>query len=329
MILLKNYGGVYFLTLLFLNLRKSMTVKNPSLSGIFFGLVAGALWGFPFLVPQLLSNYSAFDITVGRFVFFGCISLLEIRALLRIWSVLTRNEKITWLMLSAGGFWFYTLVLFFGVQSTGGILSSLVLGLLPLSISIFGSKRHELDRQNIIGLLLICVGILCTTLGSPANDLAGVPSHTPLFWKGVAALFFCLLLWSWYAIRSSRLLQSMPQVSSRMFSSAMGVLSLLFLLPPILRNDKWQLFTFDHPEFLLWSMVLGLGSSWLANWFWNLCSKSCPPRVFGPLMVSEAIFALLYTYLYWQRGPSGLETLGIAAYGFGVFVALKPRKLTQ
>lgn len=38
--------------------------------GVLSGLCAGALWGFVFLVPKLLVNYSSADIALGRYVVF-------------------------------------------------------------------------------------------------------------------------------------------------------------------------------------------------------------------------------------------------------------------
>ena len=46
------------------------------LMGILAGLGAGAFWGIVFLVPEILTGYTAVDIAFGRYVVFGTISFL-------------------------------------------------------------------------------------------------------------------------------------------------------------------------------------------------------------------------------------------------------------
>src|ERR1035437_3273043 len=121
---------------------KTRTQKHLSL-GILAGISTGLFWGIPFLVPQILTNYSSLEISFGRFFFFGVISLFFFRKVFEIIRKLSNRDRFILFLLSASGFWFYSTLLFWGVQATDGIISSLIIGLLPISIPLFTFGRKN------------------------------------------------------------------------------------------------------------------------------------------------------------------------------------------
>ena len=79
--------------------------KNLSL-GILAGISTGVFWGIPFLVPQLLTNYTSLEIAFGRFFFFGFVSLFFIKKVWGIIQKLSGADRLMLFLLSASGFWF-------------------------------------------------------------------------------------------------------------------------------------------------------------------------------------------------------------------------------
>ena len=71
-----------------------------------------------------------------------------------------------------------------------------------------------------------------------------------------------------------------------------------------------------------WSATLGLLSSWLATWLWNLASGRIPGEMLGYLIVSETVFGLIYAMLAAWHLPSSLEILGIVLLIGGVVLGL-------
>jgi drug/metabolite transporter (DMT)-like permease len=289
--------------------------------GILAGGSTGIFWGLPFLIPQILKDVGSLEIAFGRFFFFGVISLFFLKKVWRIFTALSARERGMVFLLSATGFWFYSIVLFWSVHETDGVIGSLVLGLLPISIPLFTPDRQSSGLKFFGGLFFILSGLLNLFLYPVLRGLENI--KTPSFW-GVAGLFSCLAMWTGFAIFNSRFLQKRPQIDRRDFASVMGVTSLVSILPIFLwRVDSLALW--HRPDFgtyFLASAALGIGASWLANWLWNICSFHCPSEIAGPLIVSETVFGLIYSFGFEHRWPHAYEVVSIALFLLGVFFAV-------
>jgi drug/metabolite transporter (DMT)-like permease len=106
--------------------------------------------------------------------------------------------------------------------------------------------------------------------------------------------------------------------------SIMGMMTFLVLMvlgataidiPRILHHDQLG-------AYILWTSISGIGSSWAGFWLWNICSRRCPPAISGPLLVSETMFGLLYTFLYQQRVPTLSESSAIALFALGALCVI-------
>ena len=290
--------------------------------GILAGISTGIFWGIPFLAPQMLHGFSALEIAFGRFFFFGVISFFFLR---RVWSILFQMSWLNrgkLLLLCASGFWLYSIVLFQGVQSTDGIISSLIVGLLPITIPLFTKGRNHSGFSFFFGLLLLLFGLLNLVFYPVLNGMKSVRAPSV---SGTIELLLCLGLWTGFAIKNTRFLQTNTWIPRKDFASVMGVVSLLSILPFFLA--KVDLNEFVHRDgfglYLMISMALGFGSSWLANWLWNICSFHCPPEISGPLIVSETVFGLLYSFIHEGRLPRGYEAASIFLFLVGVFVTVR------
>ena len=289
--------------------------------GLLAGASTGVFWGVPFLVPQMLPGYSPFEIAFGRFFFFGLMGIFFLKRGISILAELNAMDRFRVFLLSAGGFWLYSSILFWAIRKTDGILSSLVLGMLPVTIPLFTPGRKSGGIGFYSGLFLIGSGLLLLFSGgdgsSGSSELSGrIP--------GVIGLFVCLGMWTWFSISNSAFLQRRKEISRRDFSSLMGLISLLCLTivsVPELAQAHWE-GRESLPLYLGFSVILGVGSSWFANWLWNVASVNLPSEISGTLLVFETIFGVLYTLIHHHRLPERHETIAILLCLSGVLLAI-------
>ena len=80
--------------------------------GIVAGLASGFFWGTPFVVPMILHTYTALDITLGRFLFFGIFSLIYAKQSWQLFISFNLQQRLKLILLATTGFWLYTLTLY-------------------------------------------------------------------------------------------------------------------------------------------------------------------------------------------------------------------------
>jgi drug/metabolite transporter (DMT)-like permease len=228
--------------------------------------------------------------------------------------------------LSASGFWLYTIILFQGVKLTNGIIASLVIGLLPVTITLF--SKPIVSKKLFLGLMLILLGLSFLLLFPLMDAKLFAATMTQLHMKGLIFLCIALVMWTWFAIANSAFLLKHVQMTSIDYSSGMGLLSLLFMLPIFaVTNGFHSIISSPYlTSFLIWSAVLGIGASWIANIFWAYCCKNCLPSVYGTLIVSETIFGLIYSFIFQQRLPYLNEIAAILLLIGGVIVTLQSQR---
>lgn len=304
------------------------SLSPPSLlnRGLLAGALTGVFWGLPFLAPQVLTHFGAVEIAFGRFFFFGLVSLFFFKRVFRIFLNLGLREWVSVLFLSASGFWFYSALLFWGIQRTDGILSSLVLGMLPVTIPLFSPGSVREKRKALPGISLIFLGLLLLFLVPVLQRQ--VRSEGGFFTlPGFAVLVLCLGLWTAYAIANGNFLKTHPQISGRDLSSVMGVVSLLAMLPWVASVSEpftwWERPGFGM--FVLVSLGLGAGSSWFANWLWNYCSTHVPASIAGTLLVFETLFGLIYSFGFERRWPLPHEGVAMVLCLAGVLWSVRSR----
>jgi drug/metabolite transporter (DMT)-like permease len=285
--------------------------------GILAGILTGMLWGIVFVVPQALPDFTPLELSLGRYFFFGLASSFTLK---RTWShfknfPLRDKWQVFWL--SAAGFWLYTILLFWAVNEAGGVVSSLIIGLLPITIPLAAKRTWRLDKFFALGLTLIFAGLVVLQAGKAA----GAPALT---WAGVLPLLSCLVMWTWFNLKNTEFVQKHPEAKVSL-TNLMGLSSFIILaLIGIFMVDIPALFRHQHfGAFLVWSAIIGCGSSWAANVLWNICSKNCPATISGPLVVAETTFALLYTFLFQGRLPTTFEAAAILLFSLGVLLAIR------
>ncbi|SCK21525.1 DMT family transporter [Vogesella sp. LIG4] len=308
------------------------------LAGVLYALVAGLMWGLVFLAPQMLPEYPAAMLSVGRYLAFGCIAIplawLD-RAALR---ELTRSDWLEALKLAAIGNLLYYLCLASAIQRAGGPLPTMLIGTLPVVIAICANLRdHQRDGRLpwlrlLPSLLLIGIGIGC--VNSVELDALQRSGGADLGRYASGALLACLAVacWTWYPLRNADWLRDHQGRSPRTWATAQGVatlpLALLgFALLWLLQSGGSSGFAMplgpQPARFLGLMAAIGLLASWLGTLCWNEASQRLPTALVGQLIVFETLAALGYAFIWRGVMPQPLTMLGIALLVAGVWWALR------
>ncbi|MEI2265851.1 DMT family transporter [Erwinia sp. CGal63] len=313
-------------------------------AGVLFALSAGLMWGLIFIGPLLIPDYPGALQSVGRYVAFGLISLplaWQDRHRLR---QLSRSDWVEALKLALVGNLLYYTFLASAIQRTGAPVSSMIIGTLPVVISVsanlfYGHHEGRLPWRKLAPvLLLIALGLGCVNIaewhgGALHDDL-------PRYLGGIGLAVMAMICWTWYPLRNARWLRRHPQNSATTWATAQGIATLPLALAGYLlvslqlhitRPDFALPFGPQPGLFIGLMSVIGLFCSWLGALCWNEASQRLPTVLVGPLIVFETLAALAYTFLLRQSWPSALVVGGIAALITGVVLAtrIKPEPVEK
>ena len=298
--------------------------------GIVYASMAGAVWGLVFLVPKLLPEFSPLLLSCGRFIVYGAVSLIVLLPnARRLLGQLTRRDVQTLVKFALLGNLIYYMLLAASIQWVGIAAASLIVGVLPLSITWLGRRDAAAVPLARLAwpLLLVLGGVLCINL----EALFGSTSQQPLGDKvlGVLCGIGALLCWSWFAIENARYLKHSQFDSgqwSTLWGVTTGVLGLLIwgvaqglsldAVTVEVSDQRWQMFWMVN----LACAVLG---SWFGNRMWNASSRRLPLTLSGQLIVFETVFALFYGFVYLQRWPTFSEALAVVLLLGGVSWAVR------
>ncbi|MGB5909140.1 MAG: DMT family transporter [Stenotrophomonas maltophilia] len=298
--------------------------NNPMALGIANGVAAGALWGVVFLAPAVLQSFNALQLSAGRYLVYGLIALaLLLPRWKRLAPRLGRAEWIGLLWLSLAGNLVYFLLLATAVQWAGGAAASLIVGLIPVVVTLVGVREQgAVPLKQLLPALGLCVlGVALVGWEALMSEHLATPWRQRLI--GLLCAFGALFSWALYSIGNSRWLARRPDLSSHDWSLLTGVTTggLALLLVPMAfighagghTATQWSGF---------WAISAGVAvvASILGNAFWNRASRLLPLTLTGQMIVFETLFALLYAFAWQQRWPSLLEALAIVFLVAGVML---------
>ncbi|MDR6626356.1 DMT family transporter [Caulobacter segnis] len=303
-----------------------MTTPRNLLLGLLCGVIAGAFWGGVFLAPKLLSDFTPLQATAGRYLAYGLAAAVLLAPNWK--AVMARMDGRDWrdlLLLSLLGNLIYYVGLAVAVQSAGVALASLVIGLLPVTITLVGAPSRKEGpgqgtpiRRLIAPLALIVAGGVCINLDAFAAAGRAGAGRTLV---GLSGALLALAVWTAYAVWNARRLAATPKFNSHEWSLltgvATGLLSLVIVVPAFAVGGEthaasaWGLF---------WgvSFAVAIGASVIGNGLWNAASRLLPLSLSGQLIVFETVFALLYGFLHEGRWPRPLENAAIVLMLAGV-----------
>lgn len=299
------------------------------LTGILAGLAAGALWGLVFVAPRMVDmgagGYSSIDLTAGRFAVYGVLAALVMLVGMRSRRLPTLRQAWTALVMSVLGFTGYYLLLVLAIRDAGTEVPSLVIGTIPVWVMLLGKPQGLRWAALLPGLALTLAG-LGLMMGSTQEGTEGAATH---FWRGMLFVSASLVCWTAFAILNSAWLKRHPEVNATDWANWLGVATGLGALLMWLaagsdasvlagREDRWM--------FVLLCVMAGVGSTWLATILWNMASQRLSASLCGQLIVSETIFALLYSFAWDGRWPTLVQLTACVLFTLGILASIRAHR---
>src|SRR5690349_214952 len=134
------------------------------LTGVLCGVLAGAMWGMVFIVPELLPAFSPVELAVGRYTAYGAISLgLMAPKLASLLRRLAPRDYLALVRQALSGNLVYYMLLALGVKLAGVAPTSLIIGLIPVAVTLLGRRdRGAVPLARLaLPLLIVAVAIAC------------------------------------------------------------------------------------------------------------------------------------------------------------------------
>lgn len=304
------------------------------LTGILAGLAAGALWGLVFVAPRMVGGFAGIDLTAGRFVVYGLVSVAVLTVSLRSARRPTLAQAWGALWLSVLGFTGYYWILVLAIRDAGTEMPALIVGTIPIWVMLLG-KPHGLRWAALLpGLGLTALGLVLMSNAALAAAGAVQPAASAIpefssYWRGIGLALAAMACWTAFALLNAAWLRRHPEVSAADWANWLGVatglgglllaLTLGTPLPRLMAQPGW-------PLFALVAVAIGFGSSWLATILWNLASQRLPASLCGQLIVSETLFALLYSFLWDGRWPTLAQWLAALLFSAGILSSIRAHR---
>lgn len=292
-----------------------MVNRQSSWVGVIFGLIAGASWGFAFLIPNMLSSFTSMEITLGRYFMYGLCSLLlftlyktnPLRISSKVWV-----KALLYAFIGNIGYFFFLVL---GIKYAGATVATLINGIMPITISLFGNllNREYPFKMMMIPACSILIGVVMLYYGEQGH-VGGVEGFKDDFLLGLLCCVIALVMWTWYGISNANFLKQHRHLSANLFASIIGIQTLCLVVILLMISSVAGYSIVDNlvaqdrfVHYLIGVMVLGVVASWVATWAWNQTSKRLSVAIAGMVIVFETLFGLLYSYIYYLRLPTAME----------------------
>lgn len=303
--------------------------RQHMLPGVLAGLGAGALWGLVFVAPRMLAmgegGYTAFDLTAGRYAVYGIVAALVMLLGLGRRRLPTLRQAGAALVLSLLGFSGYYLLLVLAIRDAGTEVPALIIGTIPLWLMLLGKPLGLRWAMLLPGLALTFAGLLLMMQFTHGTTVAMAPH----FWRGMALALVAMVCWTGFAIVNSAWLKRHPEVNATDWTNWLGVatgLGALLMWLPGGSDISVLAVRPDRHAFVLLCVLAGFGSTWLATVLWNLASQRLSASLCGQLIVSETMFALLYSFAWDGHWPTQVQLAACALFTLGILASIRAHR---
>lgn len=294
------------------------------------------MWGLVFVAPLMLGDYPGLVLSFGRYIGFGLIALVPAFIDRRRIAGLSREDWIAAVKLSLVGNILYYAALATGIQLADAPLPAMLIGTLPVVISIFSnwSPGHPSEavawRRLAPSLIIILTGLLLVN----ASEIAHLDGSrtTSDYVLGCVITLGALAAWTWYPIMNARHLKQHPHIASSTWATAQGLATLPLAVVGFIGYGMYSFVSdnaYDYPlgprplQFIGLMLTLGLCASWLGTMLWNKASQRLPTSLAGQLIVFETLSALLYAFIWRGAVPSVAVAAGIVLLCIGVTLGMR------
>jgi drug/metabolite transporter (DMT)-like permease len=297
-------------------------------TGILAGLAAGALWGVVFVVPRMTPGLSSVDLTAGRFLSYGGMAALVMALTWRSHTLPTLRQAVTALGMSVLGATAYYLLLSLSIHRSGTEVPTLIIGMIPLWVMLFGKPAGLKWSTLLPGLALTAAGLLLMVIATrPA--LGAVQASGGTFWWGVALACAAMVSWTVFAILNAAWLKRHPEIRAAEWANWVGIATgvgalLLWLTAGSSPNEL--LAQDDSALVAIVCIATGVGSGWAASILWNIASQRLSASLCGQLIVSETLFALFYSFVWDGAWPGGLQLVAAVLFTLGILASIRAHR---
>jgi len=303
------------------------------LTGILAGLAAGALWGLVFVAPRMTPGLSSVDLAAGRFISYGIVAALVMMLTWRSHKLPTVSQALAALGMSLLGFTGYYLLLVMAIQHAGTEVPTLIIGTIPIWAMLLG-KPHGLKWSSLIpGLLLTAMGLVLmmqvmSAAQPPVVEVAGSGNGAG-FWWGVLLAVAATVCWTAYAILNTAWLKRHPEVNATEWANWLGIATGFgaLVLWLVAGSSSKELLALDN---ISWSATIciatGVGSAWLATILWNVASQRLSASLCGQMIVSETLFALIYSYAWDAQWPTAIPLVACMCFTLGILASIRAHR---
>ncbi|NVM90961.1 drug/metabolite transporter (DMT)-like permease [Variovorax sp. SG517] len=277
----------------------------------------------------MVGHFGMVDITAARFLVFGAVSGLAVFARPAASRWPNGRQALAALGLSVLGFSGYYLLLAFGIQAAGTEVPSLIIGTIPVWMMLLGRPAGLRMSALLPGLLLTGAGIALMIYGAwSAQHGTGSETGSRFGW-GIALAVASMVSWTVYGLLNAAWLQRHTELNATDWANWLGVATGLgaLLLWLVAGSDAATLKAQPDGMLFVWiALASGFGSSWLATILWNIASQRLSASLCGQLIVSETLFALLYSFVWDGRWPQATEWAAAALFVLGILASIKAHR---
>jgi drug/metabolite transporter (DMT)-like permease len=260
----------------------------------------------------------------------------------------TLEQVLTVIGLSVLGFTAYFTWLAYAIQLAGTEVPALVIGTVPIWVMLLGKPKAMHWSRLIPGLLLTLAGLglmawavqpdvlralglgLGHWLGQVSEqELAALPvaqaARSSVFWRGVFWVSLSTLSWTVFSLWNAKALARYREVSASVWANWLGIATGVgaCLMWWWMGTDAHELAARDDKALAAGVLVVtGIGSAWLATVLWNMASQRLSASLCGQMIVSETLFALMYSHLWEGTWPGPWHLAAAAVFCLGIVVAI-------
>lgn len=301
-----------------------MRSRTATASGLFWAILATALWGATYLGPASVAPVGPAYLILGRYLVFGLLSIGVLIVHRKQAAEIGLRKILIALHLGVIGYVGFYLLFAYSASIGGGTLASIITGVMPAAVTIASNFIRKVVpwRGLAVPVGISTVGLIVVNLQSPEPS-TGV-STGDLVFATVLGLLACAL-WTYFVIVNGIILTRTdgPTINNSTWTALIGVgalFSSFVALPLAWGTDSVSPFS-DQPtliRFIVVSVLLATLGSWCASWSWNRASGRLSTVLLGQLMALETIFGTLLNLIWASRWPTLQEILGTALVTIGV-----------
>ncbi|MET3493463.1 DMT family transporter [Variovorax boronicumulans] len=277
----------------------------------------------------MVGHFGMVDITASRFAVFGAVSALAVFARPAAVRWPDGRQALAALGLSVLGFSGYYLLLAFGIEAAGTEVPSLIIGTIPVWMMLLGRPAGLRMRALLPGLLLTGAGIALMIWGAWSAQHGASDGGGARFGWGLALALGAMVSWTIYGLLNAKWLQRHTELNATDWANWLGIATGLgaLLLWLVAGSDMATLQSRPDGMLFVWiALAGGFGSSWLATILWNVASQRLSASLCGQLIVSETLFALLYSFVWDGRWPQATEWVAALLFVLGILASIKAHR---